>query len=535
MVVFSLSTAKTGASSRVLDEHELANVGPSHAALDDRKLPYVNDDPEARPRSPFRLHDPQRVTPLPKAQLFTLCSVRLIDPIAFTQIFPYVNEMMDRLHLTNDPSKIGFYSGLVESSFAVSQLCCIYHWARVSDRIGRRPVVLAGILGIGVSTILLGLAHSLGGVLLARSVAGIFSGNIAVIHSVLGEITDATNQAVAFPIYGLFWPLGAIIGLNLFSAHRPLLGGTFSRPAERFPSFFDYEFLRAYPYFLPCFVAGCLSLAGAALVYLFLEETLPSKRNNGEYVPMRQVGSEHGTVDPEKPAEPAGVRALLSIPLVKALCLSGFALSFLNTGFDVTFVLFSYSAIERGGLNFETHQIGYALAMSGAASVLLQLFFMPYLLRRFDHARMYNACMALWPFCYVLMPGLNLIARAGTADGVVMNAGAKAMVWVGIAGLLGLARTACLAYSVSMILVKEAAPDPSSLGATNGLCQFFMCFARSFSPAFVSSLFAFSNGFDFVLLHYLWVLVMVIISFLGTTLSRRIAEGRRVRPALARA
>lgn len=42
--------------------------------------------------------------------------------------------------------------------------------------------------------------------------AGIFSGNIAVIHSVLGELTDSTNQAIAFPIYGLFWPLGAIIG-----------------------------------------------------------------------------------------------------------------------------------------------------------------------------------------------------------------------------------------------------------------------------------------------------------------------------------
>lgn len=101
--------------------------------------------------------------------------------------------------------------------------------------------------------------------------AGIFSGNIAVIHSVLGELTDETNQAVAFPIYGLFWPLGAIIG--------PLLGGTFSNPAERFPSLFDYQFLKEYPYFLPCFVAGCLSILGALLVYLFLDEVSIHERH----------------------------------------------------------------------------------------------------------------------------------------------------------------------------------------------------------------------------------------------------------------
>lgn len=58
---------------------------------------------------------PAKQTPLPKAQLATLCAVRLVDPIAFTQIFPYVNEMMEHLHLTEDHSKIGFYSGLVVS------------------------------------------------------------------------------------------------------------------------------------------------------------------------------------------------------------------------------------------------------------------------------------------------------------------------------------------------------------------------------------------------------------------------------------
>ena len=54
-------------------------------------------------------------TPLPRKQLVALCAIRLADPIAFTQIFPYVNEMMTKLGVATDASQVGFYSGLVVS------------------------------------------------------------------------------------------------------------------------------------------------------------------------------------------------------------------------------------------------------------------------------------------------------------------------------------------------------------------------------------------------------------------------------------
>lgn len=75
----------------------------------DESCPLLCDDPALEAQKPGKA----KVTPLPKLQLAALCSVRLVDPIAFTQIFPYVNEFMSSLHLTDDPSKIGFYSGLV--------------------------------------------------------------------------------------------------------------------------------------------------------------------------------------------------------------------------------------------------------------------------------------------------------------------------------------------------------------------------------------------------------------------------------------
>ena len=54
-----------------------------------------------------------KMTPIPKAQLAVLCVVRLVDPIMFTQIFPYVNEMIDHWGITDDKSKTGVYSGMV--------------------------------------------------------------------------------------------------------------------------------------------------------------------------------------------------------------------------------------------------------------------------------------------------------------------------------------------------------------------------------------------------------------------------------------
>ena len=75
---------------------------------------------------------------------------------------------------------------------------------------------------------------------------------------------------------------------------------------------------------------------------------------------------------------------------------------------------------------------------------------MPYLLRRFDHAKMYNFCMGIWPYSFVLLPGLNLIAQTGLmmeGDGSILNPHAKTLVWIGAGIVLASVRVACLAYS----------------------------------------------------------------------------------------
>lgn len=84
------------------------HVYPEVIGGQDETQPLLHD---AEGQNPLRRRS--LPTPLPKAQLAALCAIRLADPIAFTQIFPYVNEMMESFGLATNPSQIGFYSGLV--------------------------------------------------------------------------------------------------------------------------------------------------------------------------------------------------------------------------------------------------------------------------------------------------------------------------------------------------------------------------------------------------------------------------------------
>jgi len=189
-----------------------------------------------------------------------------------------------------------------------------------------------------LATLLFGLQRTLVGLLLVRCLGGFFSGNVAVIYSVLGELTDSTNQAIAFPIFSLAWPVGSIIG--------PLIGGTFSNPASTFPnaSLFHHDLFRTYPYFLPGCITSAVSLIGVILGYFLLEETLPSKCRG---LPSGRSIQE---LDQQPRSAPFTLRKLVSVPIIRAISLSGAGLSFTYTAFDVLFVLFCYSPIESGGL-----------------------------------------------------------------------------------------------------------------------------------------------------------------------------------------
>ncbi|KAF9085796.1 hypothetical protein BGX29_001770 [Mortierella sp. GBA35] len=213
-------------------------------------------------------HSPQQTspTPLPKIPLFVLSVVIFSEPLTSTILFPFVYFMVTDFHITKNEDEIGFFCGLIASSFFFAQFCTSIFWGYMSDRYGRRPILLLGLCGSTIACIFFGLSKSLAWAVISRSMCGLLNGNVGVAKSMLGEIADSTNQSQAFSVFGFAWGIGMIVG--------PVLGGYLANPAKNFPEIFgDWEFFIKYPYFLPCFVAAMGSVVGFTVGYFFLKET----------------------------------------------------------------------------------------------------------------------------------------------------------------------------------------------------------------------------------------------------------------------
>ncbi|KAF5391823.1 hypothetical protein D9757_001794 [Collybiopsis confluens] len=446
--------------------------------------------------------EPRRST-LAYSQLAVLCFLRTLDPLNFTQIFPYINEFVSRLHLTEDPSQIGFYSGMIagESVFALAQLIAIYPWSSMSDTIGRRKVIISGIFGLSLSTIFFGVSRSFLFAMISRGLAGLFSGNVPVIPTVLCEITSTENEVLVFPFFGIFWPIGMVLG--------PLIGGSLSNIALKYPTFFDYSVFRAFPYFFPCVIIATVNFVGMFTAYFFLSET--------------RMSAQSGNL---AEAKPLSTRELFADRMMKCLCISASFLSFISTAFDVIFVLFCYTPVGKGGLGLETDEIGYALAISGVIAGCFQLCLMPTLLRYVDHARCYHFSIAVWPVVFLMLPVLNEFAlSASDLENGKVNERTSTTLWIGVAIVLVTAKVGFLPYTYDFPLNFDChrylLVEPVKYQHPPG--KEILPIPVFFGPFLSSALFAVSAD-SHLFMGYTWALVLSAISLGGMHFSSRIVE-----------
>lgn len=114
-----------------------------------------------------------------------LALCRICEPIAFMSIFPYVYFMIEDFFRNDDgkegkqgAAEIAVYAGMVTSAFAFAEFSSGVPWGRLSDKIGRKPVLLTGLAGTALSMLIFGFAPSLPVALLARALGGLLNGYV---------------------------------------------------------------------------------------------------------------------------------------------------------------------------------------------------------------------------------------------------------------------------------------------------------------------------------------------------------------------
>lgn len=146
-------------------------------------------------------------------------------------------------------------------------------WGTLSDYVGRKPIILSGLTCTMLISIMLGMSRTLTMVLISRALVGLMNGNVGILRTMVAEIVPQRElQPRAFSLMPLVWTIGSIFG--------PAFGGALARPAEKHPDLFGgIEFLRRYPFALPNLASACFFVVGILTGFLFLEETLESKRD----------------------------------------------------------------------------------------------------------------------------------------------------------------------------------------------------------------------------------------------------------------
>ena len=215
--------------------------------------------------------------------------------------------------------------GLLGSVYSLMQFVFSPIWGRWSDRIGRRPIILMGLVGSAVSYLVLAQAGSLALIFVARVIGGIAGANIPTAQAYIADITTPENRAKGMGLVGVAFGLGFVFG--------PAIGGGLSRFGPEAPMYF----------------AAALCIGNVTAAWFFLPESRKSGGATARIGRLEALG-----------------RAVARPQLVLLLSLY-FIIMAAFSGFEATFALFS----ERR-FGFTAATIGYLFAFIGVVLAIVQ-------------------------------------------------------------------------------------------------------------------------------------------------------------------
>lgn len=203
-----------------------------------------------------------------KAAIGFIFITLLIDVTGLGLIIPVMPKLIEDLLQTSDISKASQYGGWLTFAYAFVQFLFAPVLGNLSDKYGRRPVLLFSLLGFGIDYLFLSFAPTIGWLFIGRVIAGITGASFTTASAYIADISTPENRAQNFGMIGAAFGLGFILG--------PMIGGLLGELGAR----------------VPFFVAAGLALLNCAYGYFVLPESLSKEnRRNFEWRRANPVGS----------------------------------------------------------------------------------------------------------------------------------------------------------------------------------------------------------------------------------------------------
>lgn len=355
--------------------------------------------------------------------------------------------------MIHDPADAGYYSGLAEGAFAVAQLMTggspaltvdsyplinmllissnesVFPAAWISDIYGRKPVLIIGTAGVGISMGVFGFSTKFWMILAFRLLGGTVAGSRTVQRVMGSEMAHSRDEeAWIFTLITIFYRIGQATG-------QPI-GALLSHPERRWPEF-RYPFWRMYPYVLPCLFGAAYALVTALFAQIVLKETLASKRREkerkandsasaaSEATPLLAGNSEgvNATeasigIPPPNPMSPttdtSSISSIMTQPLISVF-LSALGTATITEIFYAVYPLYAFTPVELGGLGLSEARIGIQLSVR-AVLFIGSLFIYTPVWKSVGRMETHRLSILMWLPTTALFPVLNWVAR-GHAGG----------------------------------------------------------------------------------------------------------------------
>ncbi len=387
-----------------------------------------------------------------KGSLLVVFLAVFIDLLGFGMVMPllpiYAKHFTAQFDVAPSKETVGLIVGLLMSSFSAMQFLFAPIWGRLSDRIGRRPVLMIGLGGSVIFYAMFAVATlsmSITWLFVSRVGAGIAGATISTAQAYIADSTTAKDRAKGMALIGAAFGLGFTFG--------PLIG------AIGFLTSGDEQLS-----ILPGVIASALSAVALLLAYFKLPESLGAESRPAQ----------RGLLDL------TALKGALAIPSVGLLILAAFVTVFSFANFESTISLLLRADTSEGGFDFSMRQVFYVFAFIGLVLSLAQGFLVRRLAGRFSEGKL-AAVGAV-----ISIAGFVLLALSSGRNSMTLLLSALAVEVIGFS---------FVTPSINALISRRS--DPAKQGAILGVVQSAGAMARIVGPIFGNLLLPISTALPY--------------------------------------